>query len=180
MCPYYEKWKQMLRRCYSQKEKDKNPGYQEVTCVPEWLSLSNFKSWMVVQEYRFYDGTMLELDKDMLFKDNKIYGPDTCVFLHHKVNSFIFRDEFHSRNHPLGVTYDKRTGKYQAQCLDPFKYRSRHICYGFDPHELHLKYLGRKHQYACELADSEYVTDKRVAEALRKRYSYDNWYKQTS
>ena len=34
----------------------------------------------------------------------------------------------------------------------------------------------RKHKYACELAESEYVTDERVAKALHERYSFDNWY----
>lgn len=171
VCPFYEKWKQMLRRCYSMKEKNKNVGYIGVTCAPEWLNLSNFKAWMETQHYMNpIDGSILELDKDILFKGNKIYSPETCVFLHHKVNSFIFKEDFYSKNLPLGVTYDKRSGRYQAQCLDPFKKRSRHLGYGYDPQILARLYLTTKHKYACELADSEYVTDLRVKEALREWY----------
>ena len=176
ICPFYEKWKQMIRRCYSDKEKSKNQGYVGVTCCENWLSLQNFKNWMERQDYLFKDGTVLELDKDLLYKGNKIYSPSTCVFIHHKVNSFIFKEDFYAKDLPLGVTYDKRSGKYQVQCNDPFKRRPRHISYGRDEKLLHNLYLETKHKYACELADSEYVTDERVAKALRERYSFNNWY----
>lgn len=176
VCPFYEKWKQMIRRCFSEKEKEKNPTYANVTCCDEWISLSNFKRWMESQSYLDKSGRVMDLDKDLLVEGNLVYSPSNCVFIPHILNSFIFNDKSYTKNYPLGVTYVKREGKFQAQCNDPFNKRSRHICYGNDPEKLHQIYLSRKHQYACELADSEYVTDERVAKALRGRYSYGNWY----
>lgn len=166
ICPFYEKWKQMIYRCYSPKEKLKKVGYLEATCCDEWLSLSVFKSWMEQQQFIDNDGNIMHLDKDTLVKGNKCYSPKTCVFLHHKVNCFIFSDGFYSSSPKLGVTYHKCSGKYQAQCNDPFGIRPRALGLFIDSDSAHMAYIETKHQYACELASSKYVTDHRVADVL--------------
>lgn len=45
-CPFYRKWKNMLKRCYSKKELEKHPTYLECLVCSEWLTFSNFKRWM--------------------------------------------------------------------------------------------------------------------------------------
>ncbi len=75
ICPFYSKWKEMLRRCYSIQEKERSPCYTQASTVEHWHIFSNFKSWMETQDW---EGK--QLDKDLLVKDNKTYGPDTCLF----------------------------------------------------------------------------------------------------
>ena len=82
-CPYYRVWVNMLKRCYSTKYKEIRPTYEGCVVSDEWLTFSNFKSWMDCQDW---EGK--QLDKDILFERNKIYSADTCVFVTPMVNSF--------------------------------------------------------------------------------------------
>ena len=83
-CLYYTKWHGMIRRCYSKESETKNPTYKDCYVCDEWLTFSNFKSWMETQDW---EGRVL--DKDLLVYGNKIYSPDTCLFLDQRINSFI-------------------------------------------------------------------------------------------
>lgn len=69
-CPYYQRWRGMIRRCYSKAQLGKNPNYEGCTVCDEWLTFSNFKSWMEKQDW---EGK--ELDKDLLVRGNKVYSP---------------------------------------------------------------------------------------------------------
>lgn len=44
---YYETWKGMLRRCYSELYHKKEPTYKECSVCDEWLLFSNFKNGMM-------------------------------------------------------------------------------------------------------------------------------------
>ena len=39
-CPYYRKWVDLLKRCYSDKYRTKYPTYKGCTLEPEWLYFS--------------------------------------------------------------------------------------------------------------------------------------------
>lgn len=43
--PYYVKWYQMLRRCYSEAWHKKKPTYKGYQVCEEWRYFSNFKAW---------------------------------------------------------------------------------------------------------------------------------------
>ena len=73
----------MLARCYSAKFQEHCPTYTGCTVAEDWLKFSNFKDWMEKQQW---EGK--QLDKDILFEGNKVYGPDTCVFVSPMVNTF--------------------------------------------------------------------------------------------
>ena len=83
-CPFYQKWKGMLERSYSEKFKSKWTTYKDVTVCKEWHLFSNFKSWMETQDW---GGK--QLDKDVLLQGNKIYCPHACVFVSRQVNMFL-------------------------------------------------------------------------------------------
>jgi hypothetical protein len=85
----------MLARCYYEKNR---PTYVNAEVVEEWWKLSNFKAWMEIQDW---EGK--ELDKDLLIKGNKIYGPDTCIFITSQVNLFIVELNKGVDELPLGV-----------------------------------------------------------------------------
>ena len=82
-CPIYTCWSNMIQRCYSSDYHLKKPSYVGCVTTEEWIYFTNFRSWMEKQDWKDK-----ELDKDLLFPGNKIYGPDTCCFLNSAVNSF--------------------------------------------------------------------------------------------
>jgi len=103
-CLYYRKWKHMLRRCYSSNFHIQNPSYIGCTVYEEWKVFSNFKQWMMSQDW---EGK--ELDKDILFPGNKVYSPDKCVFVDREVNELFSKKNKHNVR---GVHYVKRIDRY--------------------------------------------------------------------
>lgn len=109
-CPFYLAWKDMLTRCYNKNYQKKRPTYEGCTVTPEWHGFMAFRSWMMRQDWRGK-----ALDKDILVQGCKVYSPTTCVFVDRDVNALLtsrtaLRGEF-----PIGVSFDKSTGKYMAQ-----------------------------------------------------------------
>ncbi len=83
-CPFYRVWHNMITRCYSARWKENNPTYSGCTVSTEWHRFSTFKIWMERQNWQ---GN--ELDKDLISPENKVYGADTCVFIHGDINKLI-------------------------------------------------------------------------------------------
>lgn len=176
VCPYYQKWMSMLRRCYGNKEQILNSTYEECTVCPEWLTFSNFREWMVTQEWESLVGEpSLQLDKDLLVKGNKVYSPEACVFLHGKINVFITGGLEGRGTSLIGCYYNKKSGKYHAQINNAMIGNITTFIGLFNTEEeAHLAWKKEKHKYACKLAESKYVTDIRVEAALRTLYSNYN------
>lgn len=163
-CPFYVAWDHMLTRCYSSKFQCRRPSYIDCSVTPEWHSLSVFREWMQMQPW---EGN--HLDKDILVPGNKVYGPDTCIFVSRALNNFMTDHGSSSGEWPLGVTWDKRDRKFIAACCNPFT-RKRENLGGFDsPDDAHEAWRQRKHQHACTYADLQ--EDPRVAQALRARFA---------
>lgn len=104
LCPFYETWRGVIRRCCSDSFKNKNPTYKDCTVCEEWKFFSNFKAWMEKQDWQGK-----QLDKDLLVYGNKIYGPEFCCFVDREVNTF-FTCEKNTKNGPIGCHF--RNGKY--------------------------------------------------------------------
>lgn len=109
----YRHWSEMLRRSYSKKFKEKNPTYKDVTCCEEWLLYSNFKKWYDENFYQI-ENEIIDLDKDILQKGNKIYSPDTCVFVPHNINMLFTKNNSKRGDLPIGVSGYNR--KYVSRC----------------------------------------------------------------
>lgn len=97
----YKYWQGMLDRCYNEKRKN-TPTYIDCTVCDEWLIFSNFCDWY---EDNFYlvEGHKMDLDKDLLVKKNKIYSPQTCCFLPHKINGLFNMGQSKRGEYPIGV-----------------------------------------------------------------------------
>jgi hypothetical protein len=111
-CPYYQRWMDMLKRCYSNKYQEKQPTYKDCSVCDDWLIFSNFKVWMVNQDWR---GN--QLDKDLKFTGNKIYSPDTCIFVSRGINTLLNNKAASRGDYPQGVTrHNKKLNKFMARC----------------------------------------------------------------
>lgn len=167
-CPYYKLWVQVLRRCYSPAEQLRKPTYVGCTTVPEWHHLSAFMEWMQQQDWQGK-----ELDKDLLVPGNKVYGPDTCVFIPKQVNSFLTCARRHDG---LGAGVEYRPtgkGKYRAHCSQ-LGGGLAYLGYFDTPEEAHEAWRTEKHRLALILADQQ--TNPRIAAALRARYKLRGTY----
>lgn len=77
----YKCWGRMLERCYSKKFLDKHRTYRGCSVDEKWHNFQIFGEWF---EENYVDGW--ELDKDILFKGNKVYSLETCCFVPKEIN----------------------------------------------------------------------------------------------
>ncbi len=81
----------MVQRCYDKKiHKKYKPEYKDKSVCEEWLNYSNFRIWFD-EHYVPYKNNQIDLDKDLLVQGNKVYSPETCVFLLHYQNTMFER-----------------------------------------------------------------------------------------
>lgn len=106
-CDTYSRWKNMLKRCYSQAES----CYDDVSVCEEWKYFSRYKAWFDVQIKP--DGEF-DVDKDLLDGISRLYSPDTCCVIPRKLNlSLSVSPESKGLT---GTYYEKERGKYQSYC----------------------------------------------------------------
>lgn len=106
----YQIWHSMLNRCYNQKLQEKYPTYIGCSVAEEWHRLSVFKSWWLQSNYK----PGLQLDKDIIIRKNKVYGPDNCNFVSCRVNMLIVDCAASRGIWPVGVCFNKQREKFQA------------------------------------------------------------------
>ena len=114
----YDRWKSMLRRCFDNKLKEREPTYKNVTCCDRWLCFANFLEDFEIlkQEYNWNKDEKLALDKDILNKSNKMYSLENCVLVPDWINLLFIKSDAKRGSYPIGVSYNKRAKKYQAFC----------------------------------------------------------------
>ncbi len=166
MCPIYRTWRDMLGRCYSNAYQRKKPTYIGCSVTASWLVFSNFSRWMLLQEWQG-----MALDKDIIFKSNKVYAPDNCTFVTQALNSFLNDYVNGLGNFPIGAAWVTSKRKFQCQCHNPFLGIREKLGDFNSPDDAHEAWRKRKHQHALRYADLQ--TDPRLAQALRIRYLAD-------
>ena len=168
-CKYYAVWTSMIERCYSKKFLESNPTYIGTRVCSEWLYATQFKKWMEQQDWQDKS-----LDKDIIVPRSKLYSPETCAFVLTATNSFVIASDASRGGYPTGVSLFKRKGKYRAYCKNLFTGKQEHLGYYSTPEDAHEAWRKRKHELAQLVAGAE--SDIRIVEALKKRYSFDEWY----
>lgn len=133
-CPYFSRWYDMLKRCYSEVLHKKRPTYVGCITCEEWLTFSNFKAWMINQVWENN-----HLDKDIVTPNNKIYSPNNCRFISPELNMLLTDHGAARGEYPQGVNWHKQHKKFQAQIND-------------NGSRKHIGYFE-----ACEAARSAYV-----------------------
>ena len=155
-CPFYRTWKNMLKRCYCDKDQDRNPTYAECSVSDEWLIFSNFKKWMEKQDW---EGK--QLDKDILKFGNKTYSSDRCVFVSGAVNSVLVDRRAKRGKFKVGVSWYKRDSNFLAtvSIFGRMVYLGRYDT----ENEAHQAYVTAKAAHIRGVADTQ---EKRVRDGL--------------
>jgi len=148
----YEVWHDMLKRCYSAYVHKKRATYIGCTVCEEWLNYSNFKKWYDENIY-YIEGQKMHLDKDILVKGNKIYSPETCVFVPQDINVLFTKTNAKRGNYPIGVYFKIESQKYVAQLQDNIKNKNLHLGYFYSPFKAFNAYKSAKEKYIKEMAD---------------------------
>ena len=157
VCPFYTKWKGMLKRCYSGKYQARQPTYIGATVFEEWLIFSNFRSWM---EDKNWVG--MELDKDIIVPGNKHYSPETCCFVSRAINALLNDHEADRGVCPQGVSFDKCKGKYQTYCRH--NGNQKHLGYHSTLEAASMTYRTYKHALIRKIAREQ--NDPRIMRGL--------------
>ena len=109
-CPFYKRWSGMIDRCYSADCHERHPTYKDCLVCDEWLTFSNFRAWMKKQDWK---GKCL--DKDVLIQGNKVYSPETCLFIDENINLLLNTRDAKRGKYKIGVCYHKSSGKFLSR-----------------------------------------------------------------
>lgn len=101
----YKTWVSMIQRCYDPYELNKYPTYIDCYVCKEWHCFQNFAKWWEENVYNC-DNERLHLDKDILFKGNKIYSPETCILVPERINVLFVKCNKARGKYPIGVSED--------------------------------------------------------------------------
>ena len=169
----YYTWHSMMERCYSDKYHKKHSTYKDCNVSEEFHNFQNFGSW---DSENFYtvEGERMELDKDVLVKGNKIYSPDTCIYVPQTINTLFVKKDRNRGESAIGTTR-RKNGKYVAQCnlINPETCKSKLKNLGYYDTELEAfeVYKYYKEKNIKEVAD--YYKDKIPSKLYQAMYKYE-------
>ena len=152
----YSTWHNMLRRGYSESFQAEYPFYKGCSVCEEWHSFSVFEAWF---SENYIEG--MSLDKDILVPGNKIYSPETCVFISKALNTLLADGGARRGDLPLGVCRHRQ--KYKAQVRD--QNTSKHLGVFDTPLEAHRAYQLAK----AKVIENFPTNDPRIRAALDLR-----------
>ncbi len=156
----YKTWTGMTKRC-SKKYQEKRPSYIGCSIDERWYDFQVFTKWF---EENYVEGW--ELDKDILFKGNKIYSPETCCFVPQEINNLFTKRQNDRGELPIGVR--KMLNKFQARINK--NGLSVYLGTFYNPIVAFLAYKEAKEEHIKELADKHSLElSEKVYEAL---YAY--------
>lgn len=132
----YTAWRNMISRCYDTRNKDyKYYGDKGVLICDEWKRYSNFKSWF---DLHYING--FQIDKDIKAEGNKIYSPNTCMFISpadnvrestsRRDNTYL-KNQTGENNHMFGVTgsdHPRSKSKEYYETKPTFRRHFKTIC----------------------------------------------------
>lgn len=110
----YSYWSSMINRCYLNNISDYTKViYKDIAVCEEWMNFQNFAKWHEDNYYEI-DGHIMNLDKDILVKGNKVYSPDTCRYVPHRINTLFINGKRNRGKYPVGVYYDKERNRFRV------------------------------------------------------------------
>lgn len=110
-------WNNLLKRVFDSECHIRQPTYKGTSICEEWLDFQNFAEWCYGQKFfnaKDDKGKSYHLDKDILVRGNKHYSPETCCFVPNEINVLFTKRNACRSEHKIGVSFHKKTGKFQA------------------------------------------------------------------
>lgn len=154
------RWRLMLGRCYNKNNKVAKT-YRDCEVCDEWKTFSNFKKWF--DEHSVDDWC---IDKDILFKGNRVYSPQTCCFVPNEINVLFTKRQSKRGAYPIGVTRITSKGELYQAHLSRDGRREYLGCFG-NVEDAFSAYKQAKESYIKEVADKwKDKLEPRVYEAL--------------
>ena len=154
----YQTWHNMMKRCYDPYELNRHPTYIDCYVCEEWHSFQNFAQWWEENVYNC-NGEQMCLDKDILYKKNNLYSPNTCLIVPERINKLFIKQQRKRGKYPIGVTavYCRKVLKLYVQCniLKEGKIIREHLGY-FPlnrPFQAFYVYKTFKENYIKQIAD---------------------------
>lgn len=146
--PEYKSWKDMLRRCYSEECLSKHKSYIGCLVCEEWHNFQNYAKWYHENYYEL--GRRMNLDKDILVKHNKVYSPETCVFVDDRINKLFIKSDASRSEYYVGV-YKTRSNRFSVHCCD-YNEPDKHKLFD-TPEEAFYEYKRRKEMIIKRVAN---------------------------
>ena len=166
----YKKWCDMIIRCYNPYELNKHPTYIDCYIEDEMLCYQNFAKWYEENHYEI-PNEALELDKDILYKGNKIYSKNTMILVPHRINCLFTKSSSKRGEYPIGVNYYKKYNCLVVRCQT----LERRVHLGYfslnEPFKAFTTYKNFKENYIKKVAD-EYK-ELIPAELYKAMYEYE-------
>lgn len=149
----YKHWCPMIRRCY-----DTDPefiNYFDKSVDKDWHNFQNFAEWCLDQ--KGFNMKSWQLDKDIIKRGNKEYGPDVCAFIPPRVNSLLIKP-------PKGF-WDK-WNKFNISLRS---YEGVKKCGRFDSEQEGYDWYNKEKSYVIDMICKDYQgqVDDRVLESIK-------------
>lgn len=162
----YTAWVAMRVRVLNEANKLSLKSYEECFVNEHWFDFQHFADFFYGDKFR-KDGW--HLDKDLLIRGNKEYGPETCCFLPAELNQLIKSGGFSKTGLPSGVykRQEREAFWYEVNCRTD-KSLSGHVGIFKTLEEASNAYIQHKEKWVRACADKyEGVIDSKALEALR-------------
>ncbi len=148
----YIAWRDMIHRCYNPKLREKYNTYNDCMVDDRWHNFQNFAKWFSSSKFseRGY-----HLDKDLLVRGNKTYGPDNCCLLPPALNYLIRINRPNKqplgKNPLIGATIHQSSGRWRSTISK----NGEKVYLGLFDKEIdaHLRYVEEKEQFVREQAE---------------------------
>lgn len=161
-------WYAMQERCKKGGSVQKREStYVGCSIADEFMDYQKFGDWYSSQVG--YGAENYDLDKDILFKGNKVYSSSTCVLIPRELNRFFGHNVNGGNKYQQGVYWHSRDLVFQTQILvdGKIKYLGRFTT----PESCYATYKAAKESEARRwykrLCSGEFIVDPRVIERMR-------------
>lgn len=151
----YVAWGGIFTRCYNENYHKEKPTYIGCEICEEWCNFQNFAKWYNENYWECGNSSMV-VDKDILYKGNKIYSPKNCVIIPQGLNSLLTNCKTVRGSLPIGVSYCKQGQKhYRARVSNHILEDNKRIDLGTfaTPEEAFQAYKITKEKVIKEVAD---------------------------
>lgn len=160
----YEVWRGIMRRCYKLDHQETNPTYKGCSVNLIWHCFQNFAYWYYNNPYKQKGW---HLDKDIIVRGNKEYGPLRCAFIPQEVNAITTTTKAKRGDYPLGISVRKRNGKFIAQ-LGMYGNNQILLAETYNLEDAVQAYNTAKNKYVYDVAVKwQGLVDQRIVDSLK-------------